>query len=259
MKKLTLSLCIFLFSFSVCHTVQAETVNAGFIPAPIWFSAEKLEKDVSTKIYTLVYNTENEPIALTVSFYDGDILLGKKVVTVPAKSSKEVSIDWKVTLGDHAIRARIENPHKGSSVGEMISVSSNETDVIRFTVLADLLDNSLPKISDEEKASIEENKSVILSGAEEVLNSIDDFRSRNASKTEKEIKETKELISKNKEINLNLTSMAEKGTGIKSPIQHVKLFFLKIIDFILTNSWAFYGLIILIIFLLVRFLIVRPR
>jgi hypothetical protein len=118
--------------------VSAAGTNAGFIPAPIWFSSESLSANTTTKVSTLVYNSTTDALSLTVTFYDGDIVLGKKAGIISAQSSKEFSIDWKVTVGDHAIRAHIDNPKKGSTTGPLVTLTSVETDAYRFTVLADL-------------------------------------------------------------------------------------------------------------------------
>ncbi len=256
-------LVISLFSPQVSRAAES---NAGFIPAPIWFSVDTLSVGITTKVSTLVYNSTSDAISMTVTFYDGDIVLGKKAAIVSAQSSKEFSIDWKVTVGDHAIRAHIENPRKGTAQGSALSLSSTDTDAYRFTVLADLgahpfspadspLNETTP--ASNPASAVEEDKKAVIVGATTAFNQFDDFRVSTAKGIQTSLAAAEKIVAQDPKTASQGGEV--KSTGTERPFAYVKLFFLRILSFIFGNAALFYGLIILIIILFVRYLIRAPR
>lgn len=240
--------------------VSAAGTNAGFIPAPIWFSSESLSANTTTKVSTLVYNSTTDALSLTVTFYDGDVVLGKKAGIISAQSSKEFSIDWKVTVGDHAIRAHIDNPKKGSTTGPLVTLTSVETDAYRFTVLADLgihpFETATTKTDTKKDPT---DQPAIIVGAQNTFDKIDSFREDTEKSITKGIAAAEKVLAEEAKPAKAGSTTAEAPSKMERPLTYIKLFFLKLFSFIFSHGVVLYGLIILIVILFVRYLIRAPR
>jgi hypothetical protein len=200
-------------------------------------------------------------LSLTVTFYDGDVVLGKKAGLISAQSSKEFSIDWKVTVGDHAIRAHIDNPKKGSTTGPAVTLSSVDTDAYRFTVLADLGIHPFdtPSTTDAKKDTSTDDKSAIVVGAQNTFDKIDGFRADTAKSIDKSVASAEKVLTEEVAPAKASSTATTAPSKMERPLTYVKLFFLKIFSFIFSHGVLFYGLIILIIILFIRYLIRAPR
>lgn len=259
MKKILRCFLVIVFIFAGVG-VSAAGSNAGFIPAPIWFSSESLSANTTTKVSTLVYNSTPDVLSLTVTFYDGDVVLGKKAGLISAQSSKEFSIDWKVTVGDHAIRAHIDNPKKGSATGPAVTLSSVDTDAYRFTVLADLGVHPFSTTpTDTKKGTTTEDKPAIVVGAQNTFDKIDGFRADTAKSIDKSIASAEKVLAEEVAPAKASSTTTTAPSKMERPLTYVKLFFLKLFSFIFSHGVLFYGLIILIIILFIRYLIRAPR
>lgn len=269
-KKLFFATFVFLAIFSFIPRVSQAATNAGFIPAPIWFSLDTLSAGTTTKVSTLVYNSSSDAISMTVTFYDGDVVLGSKAAIVSAQSSKEFTIDWKVTVGDHAIRAHIGNPRKGTAQGAAVTIANTDTDAYRFSVLADLgihpfttgttpsstttTAGTTTTTTPPAKNTPNSPQKAIIAGTQDTFNKFDGFRSGTAVELAKNVTVAEQVLK-------DAQAGTPKADGSKpsTPFAYVKLFFLRIFSFIFGNTAMFYGLIVLIIILFVRYLIRAPR
>src|ERR1035437_6296774 len=103
----------FLFSLIILSTVLAvpayalDSVNSGFIPGQIWYSKATLVEGDTVNIHTAIWNGEKNPLLAKVEFYDKNVILGERDVTLAASELKDISIPWKITSGDHVISAKI--------------------------------------------------------------------------------------------------------------------------------------------------------
>lgn len=273
MRKIISSL-VFIFALVLIpNTTRAADTNAGFIPAPIWFSATDLKAGDSITIYSVIYNESAKNLSGAAGFYDGDTLLGTKTITVSAHSTREVSVAWKVTVGDHAIRARFENVKSGTGTGTPETVLYSETDPARFTIYPDLSSNpfasktetTTPAPTKTETTTtpsgkVEEAKGAIKDTAGTAFSSIDSWRTNIADSLAESVKKaTAELNKEGATTDPKSSTSTEKKSFVSTPFTYVKLFFMKIGSFIFSHGSVFYGLIVLIIILFVRYLIRAPR
>lgn len=109
--------------------------RSGFVDGSVWFSKEKIKESESVKIYTAVFNGEEKNLSLSVDFFDGDLLLSQKKVSVAPQETKTIAIDWKVALGSHKILAKISD---ASLSGEKVILERVVTKTASFSVTKDV-------------------------------------------------------------------------------------------------------------------------
>jgi hypothetical protein len=270
MKKVLILVFAFVTIFSFSDYVFAST-TAGFIPGQIWYSKDSLEEGDSVKVYTALWNGSENPIFTKVIFYDKEIVLGTREVTVPSMATKDVSISWQVTAGDHNIHAKIisstiSKSGKEESVvltrsatGEdhqYVSVKLKKADGETATG-SDIVNSQITNIID--KVVPESLSKNVSSG----LDSIDSFRLEKSKIIEdsKKVTEDKIEILKSKTDNVEKSKKIDLNSldVLKKPLFYVELFLLKILAFIFSNKWIFYGIIVFLLFLILRFFYYKIR
>src|SRR3989338_4089878 len=134
-KKIGIVLFLILFLFPI-NRILAQTTNAGFVPANIWYSQDPFEEGDKVKIYTVIFNPDSRQLSGSVIFFDNSVFLGKKDFTAEAKSVKDVYLDWTATAGEHGIFGKIENAKFLISPGkyEEVYLAENETSKSARTV-----------------------------------------------------------------------------------------------------------------------------
>lgn len=249
--------------------VFADTIStAGFIPGQIWYSKSSLIEGDTVRIYTAVWNGEDRSLMTHIDFYDKNVILGSRDIIIPSRELKEVYITWKITAGDHSISAKITSSNliNSNEKKESILLKNNSTkeDNQFVPVVVSTIDGNPATSSQVFKSQIDK----VNSGISDVIpssvrtpisngiNSVDNFRKNTSveinetkAKTQKEIDSFNNPDNeKGKSINKNI----DTGDAIKKPIAYVKLFFLSILGFIFNNKIVFYGLIIILFFIIIR-------
>ncbi len=272
---------IFIFLFIILGTsVYAKDSSfTGFLSGQIWYSPNSFIEGDTIKIYTAIWNGDDSSLTAKVEFYDKNVILGMRNILIPAHELQGVSINWKVTSGDHIISAKIISSTLDIRSGkkETIVVSRNTTNsnhrfipvVVKvkdgqtFTS-GELINNEFVKVGNKI------NKILPISVGNQVssgINSIDNFRNQTLAKiissegktknellSFKEFTHDKKTIAKNNNLKPVQTIPSTKNLMevTNKPITQIKLFFLKILNFIFSDKIVFYGLIFLIIFYLLR-------
>lgn len=290
MRKIILFFTILSFVFLPVGdiSVSAKTDSTtGFLSGDIWYSKAKLIEGDDVKIYTAFWNGENTPVNIKVSFFDKDTLLGEREVSIPALTLKDISISWKVTAGDHQIKASIlkaTSNQSGSS--QEVSLSNNEVKT-ESIFIPKRIDSALPA---EKLEQLGEKVVDILpkSVAEPVSASVSDidlFRQKTSKDIENSVKETQEKIKQienpDTKATDNIKTESTKNTqdknntqkdsdekkvvkkdslsGTEKPIAYLKFYLLGVALFIFKNSWLFYGIILFLIFMILRFIYRKIR
>ena len=263
-----ISIILFLvFSLLPLVKIYGANSNAGFIPANIWYSKDPFEEGDKIKIYTLVFNPDARELSGNVVFFDNSILLGKKDFTAPPKSTKEISIDWKVNTGDHTIFGKIENAKFLVSAGkyEEVYLAENETEKSKSTVakkiilktdtnnMTNLAMNSL--VDNASKFVEDKVPNVVKKPINEGLNVVEDFRQNTGKsiETKKETVKSEIKSLENKSIPTKDSNVDTSGKLLK-PFKYMELFLLNILSFILNTKILFYLISISILFYLIKFI-----
>jgi len=267
MKKYFLLVSLLIFTI-LPFTIFAEVPSSsGFIPGQIWYSKDTLIEGETVNIHTAVWNSEKNSLSIKVEFYDKNVILGSRDITLSASELKDVYIPWKVTSGDHTISAKIiSSVATVSGKASKIILTRNVTSTDKQFVSVLLKDSSggSTSVSDSLKNKINETGENISDVVpEKVSNSVsssfnvvEDFR----SKTSDQIDTARENTQKDIDIIKNdvktpteaLDDVQNIQDAIKKPVTYLKLFFLNTLAFIFGNKIVFYGVLLVILFYLGR-------
>lgn len=274
MRKLFLYSLLILFLTPVTFIYSAETINSGLIPGQIWYSSEKLVEGQTVNIHTAVWNGEKNPITIKVEFYNKNVILGSREVVVNPLELKNVSIPWKITAGEHVISAKIIS----STINilgktEIVNLNQKETKADKHSIsvvvrdekgnvvsssgfVKNQISKTGSKINDILPDSVNDNVSNVFAKIEKFRETMSIKLVDNKKKTQTEIDLIK-IRSSNGDENIKQKENIENG--IKNPISYIKLVLLTILVLVFTTQFVFYGLLILIIFYILRFIYRKIR
>ncbi len=246
--------------------INAQSSSAGFVPGDIWYSKNEPEEGDKIKIYTVLFNPDEREFSGTVIFFDKNIFLGKKIFTVKGMTVKDISIDWTASVGSHSIFAKIENakflisPNKY----EEVYLSGNQTEENKFTVKKKIipneneLNNLKENILNTGSKSIENIGNLIEEKTPDIItestitsvNTLEKFRENVGNLIKKTKEETKEEIEALK----NKTEETEESNRFLTPFKYIKFFLLSLFSFIFNTQIIFYGLSLIIVFFVLRYI-----
>ncbi len=279
-KKLGLFLLLIFFLLPIRS--HAQTSNAGFVPGNIWYSSDQFEEGDKIKIYTVVFNSDTREFSGTVVFFDNNVFLGKKDFVVPAEGVKEASIDWTITAGTHKIFGKIENAKflisKGkyeevylaeSKTGESVKtiskkIVSKSAETNNIVKNYDSIVNSVStagsqSIQNIERMIAEKTPEVIAQPIISATGVVEELRTNIAfaSKNKKEeVKMQIKVLGVSKKNDKKIPSdpkNAEVNKFLK-PFKYIELFFFTLVSFIFNNKFIFYGIVIALILLTLRYI-----
>lgn len=274
-KYFLLIILIFGFTFPLAYSYAA----TGFVPGQIWYSPEKLSEGETVKIHTVVWNGGDASLQTKVEFYDKNVILGTRDVTVLAGQLKEVSISWKITSGDHTISAKlISSSVTSNGKKEIITLDNTKTEESKIFIpvtiskingepatSSDIIKNEINKAESKIGDVIPASISTPVSDTFSKLDFIRDDTFLKIDEAKKETKTRLDLMNtqsssgkvldtKNKDSKINTTNTETEvvSSPTDKPIAYIKLFFLSILAFIFGNKIVFYGLIVIVTFLILR-------
>jgi len=268
-KKIGIILFL-IFFFVPMGRLLAQTTNAGFVPGNIWYSEDPFSEGDKIKIYTLIFNPDTRKFSGTVDFFDNSTLLGTKNFNVAATSTEDIYISWTVTAGDHQIYGQIQNAKFLTSSGTYIdaNLTQNQTSkssrTVASKVVAQNITNGINSVDGAFNSTLNSiqnigstAKNVVPNSVSQVVttssNTIDGFRQN----TGNVFKNAQDQTQKNIDA-LNNTKNQPTSTlntnDFQKPFDYVALFFLTILSFIFEYKILFYGIIIVIILLILRYI-----
>ena len=261
MRKFSVILFVILFLLPILKT-QAQSSNAGFVPGNIWYSKDPFEEGDKINIYTLVFNPDQRELLGTVTFFDNTTFLGKKDFSIAAKGVKDIFISWTVTTGDHIIFAKIENARflVSKDTYEDVYLAQNETEKSTRTVSKKIIVSNI-----DSKVTTDNSPNLIQKITDTAQNITPDYISAPVNNTVGVLDKLRDNTGKMAEANKTLVNNeikkidATKNTkttnnAFLKPFKYVEFFFLTLISFIFNNKIVFYGILILIIFLILRYI-----
>jgi hypothetical protein len=248
--------------------------NSGFISGQIWYSQDILKEGKTVNVHTAVWNGDENQLSVKVEFYDKNVILGIRDLVVSPYGLEDVFVPWKVTSGDHLISAKIiYSVSNISGKKETISLVKNEVSAEKIFVPVENKESEVKNVSSNSEI---ENK-IVKVGSEigdalppEITSSISDgFESVEVlrEKTLKDVtvikdkaqKDVNVIKSDNSSISKTLTEKKDVEYIVKKPIAYIKLFLFSVLSFILGNKILFYGLSLLVIFYILRFIYRKIR
>jgi hypothetical protein len=194
--------------------------------------------------------------------------VGKKSIVVPPKGVKDVSINWTVTAGDHSILAKLENAKFLISTGkyEDVYLEENQTDTSERTVSKKITAKPVAQTAKEEPSKVTETLNNTFSNIEETISgSTPKFISVPILATTHVIESARESVaassdSKKSEVNEAIGAIKKpnkegnKSSPILKPLKYAELFLLTLLAFIFGQKIIFYGILLVILFYLLRYI-----
>ena len=269
LKKIGIVLFL-IFSLFPIQKIFAQNSNTGFVPGNIWYSKDPFEEGDKIKIYTFIFNPDARELSGTVIFFDKTVLLGKKDFIILSKSANDISIDWTVTAGDHTIFGKIENAKFLISKGkyEEVYLAENETEKSSRTVSKKITSKSTDINTNTAGVSVLDITKIIKEKIPDFItkpiissaNSLETFRKNLNTISDNKKEEIKKEIEALNDSNL-VVGLSKGNATIKTdtnpllkPFKYVEIFFLSIFSFIVSNKILFYGIIIVVVFFILRFI-----
>lgn len=246
--------------------ISAQSSNTGFVSGNIWYSKDPFEEGDKIKIYTLIFNPDSKQLSGTVNFFDNTVLLGKKDFSVAANASSAISISWTATAGDHSIFGKIENAKFLLENGnyQTVSLVENQTEKSLRTVPKKIIPKPADTTINTTSTSVSDIAGKIptfitgpiISAAGGLETFRNNLNTTTNDKKEAIQKEIKALDNSNLVVGLskgNATIKTDTNPLLK-PFKYVEIFFLSIFSFILNNKIIFYGILIVVVFFILRFI-----
>lgn len=260
MKKF---LIVLIFIFSLWAPISHAEEITGIIPGQIWYSKDSLTEGETVKIYTAIWNNTKENLLAKVEFYDKNVILGVRELTILPDQVIGANVSWKVTSGDHIISAKIISSSinkNGVKNAIVLSRVSTPLDKKFVPAIVTKIDGTPATSSDVVKSQIDKASAkiseVIPDQVSQPVNSllanIETFKDKTFQEISISKNQTKDKIKQ-------LEENKGESNGTDKPIAYLKLFFLSIVYFIFSNKVFFYGAIALVIFLILRFVYLKLK
>ena len=261
MKKFLIILSLVLFVQPSLLFAQSVS-NVGLVEHTIWYSKDPFFEGDTIKIYTLLYNSGTSSVSGTVEFYDSETLLGKKDIIIPAQSPKDVSISWTVTTGNHSISAKFLNPTivvggKTQPVAVDNIISPEQKFFVPKKVLSESVPIDVAPTGTGAFDSLAKKIEPYTPGpVAKTISAIDSLRDTVTQK----IKTSKDTaVEKVDTLKKAYETKKDSLTPTQRPLAYISLFFWTLFSFVFSNKIVFYGLWILVLFLIIRFFWRRSR
>ncbi|MCC6323864.1 hypothetical protein IT400_03690 [Candidatus Nomurabacteria bacterium] len=150
--------------------------NSGFLNDTIWYSQKTFVEGDTIEIHTAVWNGEDSTLSAKVEFTDLNTVLGSRNVSVPAGTLQDVFITWKVTAGDHTVKATIKDATlkvNGKSISITLPDYEQALPKIYIAKKSIATDNITKVITEKVEDTLPENVAKPISSG---IKSLDSFR-----------------------------------------------------------------------------------
>ena len=257
----------FLFSLFLFPSLTFAS-SVSFVTDPIWFSPEPVVEGQKVTVHTQLYNGESVALSATAFFFDGKVVLGQKPVTLPALSSKDITILWTPTAGAHDLSVSLVNATLDNREKTPVTLDPKDVPTLRVVVPKKLTtggDDTTPTFPTIQKGldTVSEKVSDILPDPVEqkldsVFSTVDDFRTETATSIELKRQEYKQNIKDAFDADITngadaITNKGEmKDVQLKKPLAYVGLFFMTLFGFIFKIKAVFYIVGCIILYIIIR-------
>lgn len=263
---------VFIILLAVLHAPYvhaAVPATTGIIPGQIWYSKDPLVEGDTALIYTAVWNGDTNPLQAKVEFYDKNVILGSRDITVPSNGLQDVSVSWKVTSGDHTISAKIiSSSITNGSKKEIVTLERNITESdqtfvpvkVTAPLPTDVVKTDVSKVVSKVADSIPPEVTSSVSAFDTMRGTVAQTVAKSLTDTKAKLAQlTKQTLPIKKGTLASTVQTSKPTDSTEKPIAYVKIFFLSIVSFIFGHKIVFYGLIAFILFLVFRFLYRKIR
>lgn len=265
-----------LISLSLIAAPIGVFAETGFVDEPLWLTPEAPKEGDMVTLSTVFHNAESRQIVGIMVFYDGDIILGRKPLSIAAGAIGAANVTFKIAPGKHAFSARMSNLSETTSMGTsmplVLPLSKAE---IPEVVVPTGPEKFFTAQTTSSKTATSGDQSAILKQVDKIETSalsvvpdsvkesisdtasgVDDWRSDTASSftlAKSNAKKESEAISKEKQKEIKQFGKVSASTKyIDSPWASIKLMFFSILALFFGSRVVFYILGSLIAFVIIR-------
>ncbi len=270
----------------------------GFVDDPIWLYPENPKEGEMVTLTALFRNAESKSLSGVVSFYDADVLLGKKTITIPAGGFVPATLTFRVGAGVHTFSATVTSLSEKLGTGESVpfAIPLETAELSKFTIGRSIGDQLTAKVTsgitnekttdeksiDTKNPKLDAQSASILEQVEKVettvLDAIPDsvekdiastFSGVDAWRDEKgqTITEARDAAKRLVDAQTKESSADTKKLGtpsashkyVDSPIAYVKYFFLALFSFVFMTKAVFYLLGTILAYIVIRFVYRKIR
>lgn len=266
----------------------------GFMSDPIWYVPDAFSEGDTVQIHTFVFNGRQETFKGVLEFYDDQVLLGKKDISLPGGSGKEMSLLWLARAGDHKIYAKIASPkiilasgkeqaivlENSATVADNRSVSKKALSSATETVADGMYGSVLSQIDiagqflkEHTPEAIQKPVTAAVDVSEGVRSSVSEASLAGKQSAEAEIKKIEEVqtlagsdkVSTDKrqidtEVKKPTVSKGKTSSlAVKKPFEYARLYFWSLVHFIASHAIVFYGLVFVIVLYIIRAFVNRRK
>lgn len=262
-KSLLKSIFVIALFISVTNFANAEIIkNAGFTNSQILVSNNAPNVSDIVRMSMPIYNESGGTLYGVVRLYQDDQKISEKSVVLKVGEFGGFSFEWKAVAGLHNFSLKLEDTFiQLPKQNKTIAVFENRLSEISIRTQGTATNNPETSnksgelfkeytVSSESQISptetgIDSYRQDFLYGAEEKINSIkQDINESVKQNTEYE-----------KRLNNLKDSLPRADGSLLTPLQYLYAWFLGAVAYILANAYLFYGLLILFVFLILRFIV----
>lgn len=294
MRRIFLGTMVWVF-LTMAPLASAAT---GFVDDPIWLYPENPKEGEMVTLTALFRNAETKSLSGVVSFYDEDVLLGKKTITIPAGGFVPVALTFRVGAGAHAFSASVTSLAEVLSTGESVpfAIPLETAELSKFTIGRSIADQLTAKVTsaaptektadgkttDTKNPKLDAQSASILEQVEKiedtVLDAIPDSVEKDIAETFSGVDawrdEKAQTITTARDAAKRAVDAQSKDSAadtkklgapsasnkyIDSPIAYVKYFFLALFSFIFMTKAVFYLVGTILAYIVLRFLYRKIR
>lgn len=281
-KTTKIKLLILFFSSSIffLNNVLITYASTGFLGGPMWIDPESPQDGQYINLSALFHNAEPNQLTGVVSFYDGNILLGNKSITINPGSVSTATVSFSIGAGDHSFSATVgtmtENLGNGQTEPFVLSpqtvelpsihVDSKAGNSLNATVVSNtssfnqLSPNNplapvVSQVNQLEGSVISGINSSVGNPISNAISGLENWRTTNSDLINQQTKASSEVIQKLKTLPSiqNTQKKTLSPNFFDGPFAYVKYFFLTLLSYLYSHSIVFYGTAILLIFIIMRF------
>jgi hypothetical protein len=263
--------------FFIAPTVLA---SSGFVTSPIWLIPESPKEGEMATLSAAFRNEDTETISGTILFYDKEVLLARKSITIPPKEVGTASVAFVVSAGDHSFSASMNTVNRlkkaggidvvnvpastvklpGQFVSKKIGVAAqagNQAASSSEQPILNQIDSAEKKVLDVIPENLKEKVSVLA-------DTVDTWRVGRAAVFSDGVLDAKLVLAKQaktKEITAN-TVLGSKKVTVKEtpknytdgPLAYLKLWTYTVFGYIFGTALFFYVIGALFTYLILRFI-----
>lgn len=250
---------------------------SGIPKESVWMSEKSPEEGEIVTLFTFVFNGQkSDNLYGDIEWYDEDTLIGERSFTVLPLSGQVISIEWKVTEGNHEIKPIIVNTKAGKDKDSAttILIEDSEAPPLLFFVANKIEEKEVELSEDKIFADLDNLENKIISSTPPVVAETIGESFGFLEETRNEVKniifeEIAQVEEKSEELSAetNTEETAEEGEiaidtkkeespavkYVEKPALGVYKFSLNSLYFILSSALLTYGLLIFFVYLISRF------